>query len=399
VYDVDQLFKEVVEMTRVLSIAKNRYYFVHESCGNVYELYHDTLKRIDLSFPHRNQYGSVMYAWKGNVFMFGGYGFFQVKNVFTRFVPRAREWFEVAIKSKDCPAARTAPLFFLGENSFYLLGGINRNQLKGKTIQDCWEYDCKSKTWKKLGDLSELLAKEFNLFDVHENLPNEISRMSNRIIEFDIAKNKWSSYENPLVLNMNKIVSSKNHAYLMYVLSNSNNKNLSVVVQKFSELKEFKIGEYNIYQKPSVFSLFPKEDYLWISLILNFFLFTLLFYIRRMHKVRFLQRAQKKLRKTDFSSTEWEVLSLIRIQGEMELSALNTYFNEEGLSHETLKKRRESFVKNLRIKIALITRKPIDEILVESKHNVDKRMKIIHWNEDIDLETEGSPENNEKEKS
>jgi hypothetical protein len=163
---------------------------------------------------------------------------------------------------------------------------------------------------------------------------------------------------------------------------------LSVVIQKFSELKEFKIGEYAIYQKPSVFSLFPKEDYLWISLILNFFLFTLLFYIRRMHKVRFLQRAQKKLRKSDFSTTEWEVLSLIRNQGEMELSALNACFNEDGLSHETLKKRRESFVKNIRIKIALITRKPIDEILVESKHNVDKRMKIIHWNDDIDLDME-----------
>jgi hypothetical protein len=109
-----------------------------------------------------------------------------------------------------------------------------------------------------------------------------------------------------------------------------------------------------------------------------------------MHKVRFLQRSQKKLVKSDFSAIEWEVLNLIRNQGEMELSALNTYFNEEGLSHETLKKRRESFVKNIRIKIAFITRKPIDEILIESKHNADKRMKIIHWNEDIELEAESN---------
>ena len=34
----------------------------------------------------------------------------------------------------------------------------------------------------------------------------------------------------------------------------------------------------------------------------------------------------------------------------------------------------------------MISRKPIEEILMETKHTVDKRMKIIHWNEDIELE-------------
>jgi hypothetical protein len=67
---------------------------------------------------------------------------------------------------------------------------------------------------------------------------------------------------------------------------------------------------------------------------------------------------------------------------------LNEYFNEAGLSFETLKKRRETFVKSIRIKIAMITRKPIEEILVETKNNVDKRMKIIHWNDEIELEFE-----------
>jgi hypothetical protein len=107
-----------------------------------------------------------------------------------------------------------------------------------------------------------------------------------------------------------------------------------------------------------------------------------------MHKMKFLQRAQKKLLKADFTTTEWEMMCMIQKHGEMELSALNEYFNEVGLSYETLKKRRETFIKNIRIKIALVTRKPIEEILVESKHQVDKRMKIIHWNEDIELETE-----------
>jgi hypothetical protein len=388
VYAGDQSFDKVMQMTRVLAMSKDRYYFVHESCGNVYELYQDTLKRIDQSFPHQNQFGSAMSAWNGSVYMFGGYGFFQVKNVFTRYVPQVKEWFEVQIKSKDAPSSRSAPIFFVEGNAFYVLGGMKRSHLNDEFLSDCWKYDFRKKSWEKLGEIHELLHKDFKSLYLDMNLPNGVMRMSNRLIEMDIRKNTWSVYENPMVLNMTKITSSKDNKYLMYVLSNSNNDEFNLVVKDFQSLKEFTIGQYPIYQRISIFKQFPKEDYLWISMILNFFLFTLLFYIRRMHKLTFLQRSKKKLRKEDFTTSEWEVMCLIYRQGEMDLSALNDYFNEEGLSYETMKKRRETFVKSIRIKIAMITRKPIEEILVETKNNVDKRMKIIHWNDEIELEFE-----------
>jgi len=157
VYAGDQPFKEVMQMTRVLAMSKNRYYFVHESCGNVYELYQDTLKRIDESFPHRNQYGAAMFAYNGSVFMFGGYGFFQVKNVFSRFVPQVKEWFEVQTKGKEVPSARSAPIFLVEEKAFYLLGGMNRNHLNDGFLSDCWKYDYRKKRWEKLGEIHEFL--------------------------------------------------------------------------------------------------------------------------------------------------------------------------------------------------------------------------------------------------
>ena len=385
VYAVNQPFQEVMAMTRVLAMAKHWYYFVHESCGNVYELKHDTLRRIDRSFPHRNQYGGTMFAWNGSAYMFGGYGFFQVKNVFTRFAPQGREWFEVITKGNNNPSPRSGSIFLAEQNQCYLLGGSYRSRLETQYLNDCWKYDFRKKSWMKLGELNEQLCRGLDLMKIDMNLPNCILRMSNRLIEFKMSDNTWTSYENPLVLNMQKIVSSKENKYLMYVKSNSNNDGLEVVVQSFDSLKEFKVGEFPIYQKTSILKLVSKEDYLWISLILNFFLFTLLFYIRRVHKLKFLKRSQKKLDPSDFLSSEWEILQVIEKNGEMELSALNTYFQEDGLSYETLKKRRETFLKNIRIKLALITRLPIEEILVETKHAVDKRMKMIHWMEGIEL--------------
>jgi hypothetical protein len=265
---------------------------------------------------------------------------------------------------------------------------MNRNSLKDGYFRDCWKYDCRKKRWEKLGEIHELLHKDFNTMSLNMHLPNGVLRMSNRLIEFNIRNNTWSAYENPLALNMTKLAYSKNNQYLMYVLSNSNNDQFNVYVKDFESLKEFKVGEYQIYQKISILKLFPKEDYLWISLIMNFVLFSLLFYIRRMHKMNFLQRSSKTLLKADFTESEWTVLGFIHSSGEIELSTLNEYFNETGLSHETLKKRRETFLKNIRIKIAMITRKPIEEILIETRHHVDKRMKIIHWNEEIELESE-----------
>jgi hypothetical protein len=388
-YKGKESFAEIIKMTRVIPINKSMYYFVHESCGNVYALYKDTLKRIDQSFPHRNQYGAAMFPWRNSVYMFGGYGFFEVKDVFTRYVPKAREWFEVQVNSNERPSPRSGSAYILSNDELFLIGGVNRSYLRHIYLNDCWTYQFKSHKWVRKGELHEELVKSFPLMNLQMNLSNGVLLESNHLIEFDVPNNKWTLYSNPFFLNMNKVVTSADKRHLMYVLNNSNNLTREVQVQRFSQMKENEIGVYPIYQKISVFKLFPKEDYLYISLTLNFMLFILLFYIRRMHKLKFLQRAQKKLFKADFTNSEWEVLCLIQRHGEMELSALNEYFNEVGLSYETLKKRRETFVKSIRIKIALITRKPIEEILVESKHQVDKRMKIIHWNEDIQLENTG----------
>ncbi len=385
-YQGDESFREVMNLTRVLPVNKDTYYFVEAGCGRVYELRKGIFKRVDISFSHRNQFGASMVAWKGSVFMFGGYGFFQDKNVFSRYVSSSKEWFEVIINGTNRPSPRSISLFLMKKNKLYILGGLHIDHINQTTLSDVWEYDFTKKTWLKKGNLNELLLANYNQSMLHSHTQNSVFRKANRLIELNIDENKWTSYENPYVLNMLQLVPSKQNKYILYSCTDSKRSFFEVKVRSLKSLQEFKVGEFPIYQKTSVLSEISKEDWLWLSLIFNFFLFTLLFYVRRLHKMTFLTRAQKKLRKVDFTESEWEVMCLIQQHGQMELSALNEYFNEAGLSYETLKKRRESFIKSIRIKIALITRKPMEEILIETKHHVDKRMKIIHWNEEITLE-------------
>jgi hypothetical protein len=143
-----------------------------------------------------------------------------------------------------------------------------------------------------------------------------------------------------------------------------------------------------LYRPISKFKLIPSETYLWLSIILNIILFFLLFYIRRITKTAWYKPRNPELTRADFTELEWIIIQLISKQGELELSALNDYFDEPGLSYETLKKRRESFLRALRIKLALLTRKDVEDLLPESKHPLDKRMKIIKWNNELIISEE-----------
>ena len=127
------------------------------------------------------------------------------------------------------------------------------------------------------------------------------------------------------------------------------------------------------------------DRYLWISMIINIVLFALLFYVNRWKKAAWYKPKNPVLIKSEFTEIEWDILLLIRVKGDLELSALNNFFDNEGLSYETLKKRRESFLKALRIKLALITRRDIEGLLPEYKHPLDKRMKVIKWNDELSM--------------
>ena len=72
-------FQEFIRRFHPVAVSKNQLFFVLDGCGEVYEFKNDTIKRLDNSFDHKNQFGSAMYQYQNKVFMFGGYGLFRLK--------------------------------------------------------------------------------------------------------------------------------------------------------------------------------------------------------------------------------------------------------------------------------------------------------------------------------
>lgn len=371
----------------VHAVGPNKLYFIARGCGIVYELKQNKLERIDVSFNHKNQFGASVFSYKNKVHFFGGYGFFRTKNLITYFDPTALEWFEVVNRNYEArpPTRQHAQHKLLG-SELYVWGGVGRRELEDKPLLDMWVFDFKTQLWKYFGELNENYPKLAVSMNPVGKTPEEWFVSLEYVVHTDIQNNKIYSFHHQRYLTYQNLIPDQHEDHFLVLQRNTNADQTKAMVLSRKALLSGATGqEQYFYKKVSVFKQIPLASYLWFSLLLNLILFLLLFYIRRVHKTDWFKRRNPVLRKSDFSEIEWRCIQLIHHHGSIELSALNDLFDEEQLSFETLKKRRESFLKALRTKIALLTAIDFDEILFETKHPVDKRMKVINWSKHLEI--------------
>jgi hypothetical protein len=349
-------------------------------------LRNDTIRRIDQSYDQKNQFNSGLNEFRGQVFMFGGYGLFEVKNTHTFYDNKANEWFQVFRNTKDCPSGRGSAYYIKDRSALYVLGGVEQHFSNRNVCNDIWRFDMRRQTWKLLGELNADFVKRTRIRGFVQHKDYKIFHSDNKLTLVDIAKNKYYSYVSSRYFTFYRMLPDASLAnVLLGVHPSISSDRLTLKVAPLRSVLEGRPQEYYLYKPISIFKQVSLATYLWISILLNLGFFFLLFYIRRISKTSWYRPKKPILQRPDFSELEWFILKLIREKQELELSALNDFFDEPGLSHETLKKRRESFVKSLRIKLALLTRRDVETLLPESKHPLDKRMKIISWNKDLEI--------------
>lgn len=363
-------------------------FMIEKGCGIVYQLSNDTLKRIDHSYAHKNQFGAAVFTYKNKVHFFGGYGYFRTKNLITYFEKGALEWFEVVNRNYNVrPDSRQAAQHQIIGNKLYVWGGYGRRGYKDEPVLDIWSFNFKTQLWNNEGALNpfyEELSSSINSLGL---LPTTWFSSKEFLVHTDVIKNKIYYFQSPNFLTYREILPNFNETQFLVVKKGTNDTQCYATVL---DQRQLSLGlnpqEQYFYKKVSLLKMVAADTYLWISLTINLILFILLFYIRRVHKTDWFKRRNAILHPEDFSDLEWQCLVLIEKHQSIELSALNDLFDEEELSYETLKKRRESFIKALRTKIALLTAVDVDQILYETKHPKDKRMKVINWGSHIEIE-------------
>lgn len=383
------VFEEFKQRFYPMAIGKSHYLFVQDGCGMVYELKNDTLKRIDKSFDQRHQFSSAMYAEGGIAYMFGGYGLFTSKNTHTYFDIETKEWYQVHHKGEDCPSARNTPLQIKTNQGLYVLGGYEKRLNKDIVLNDIWYFNFKTKKWNLLGQLNSSISEHIGKIKFIQNRDYHIFAIEDHLFTIDPQNNLYASYQSNRYFNIHSLITDKKREFVLIESHGTAEPKDAFLTVK--ELKKILYGqplEAELYSSISWWSSISYEKLLWVSVIINFLLIILVIYFRRGRKNIKTKPQHRILRQSDFTDAEWEVLHLVWTNNELELSSINSYFDEPGLSFETLKKRRESFIRGLRNKLANLTNLQVDQILVEKKHTMDKRMKIICWNKELSFESE-----------
>lgn len=384
--DAEQPFEELTNEYFMLPVSKARVYLIHRGCGIVLQLYKGHLQRIDKSFAHRNQFGAVAYAFKGNPYMFGGYGFFETKNVHTSFLPTIGEWLEVDEYGKQRPGPRQGSFIVREKNQIYLIGGHTENHpQKLNFIPEIWRYNIRHKRWVFMGSLTPTWHAALAYTDQTTPIGSYLINSGDEVWELDAKQNRVRRYKQPFYFSVRKWLVSKDRKWVMMAIDRSYNKGFELRVMRKAKVLGSPIQFDKMYIKASWYKTLSYRDLFYLSLLFPLFIIGLWFYSKRSWKpIRFLQYSNK-LQEKDFEATEWRFLQELQKQGQLELSAVHIYMNEEGLSYDALKKRRETFLKNLRIKIALLAHLQIDAVLMEVRHPQDRRVKIVVWNDELEL--------------
>lgn len=124
----------------------------------------EDIVRIDDSFSHRSQFehGHMISPIDGRLMVFGGYGFWQDRDIFTYYDDVKDQWDIQAWNSDVWPSKRVAPTlnYWERENKIVLFGGRTTTEPNKpyvtfrRTIYDIWTFDLEKQTWQLHGEMS-----------------------------------------------------------------------------------------------------------------------------------------------------------------------------------------------------------------------------------------------------
>jgi hypothetical protein len=166
--------------------------FWDSAVGRVYDfnLLDLSWKRIDTSHNHKNQSSHAAYVdSSGTIFAMGGYGYWELKNIFSYFNRDDGQWYEMSALNRDLVPRAMGGYLFKGGGSFYY--SIEKKQQRGSSYA-VYEYDISTNIWTQ-NQKKSYLAKDFGLVrrqSYDQDLSNSIDQNRNRVALISEKNNK-----------------------------------------------------------------------------------------------------------------------------------------------------------------------------------------------------------------
>ena len=208
------------------------YYAIERGLGQVYRLDAYSLKRIDKSFSMQNNFGHAVFQHAGQLYSYGGYGFWNYHPYFVRYSWQNKEWNLIVHKNNTLPPGRTKPFIQHDGDYFYLLGGegekgflddvvkINLNSMQSEKlgeIDSSFPYNTSSWNYFELNDDQYYLFQDLNWVKINVKKNQfQLAKTNTRFKEHQAASN-------PVIYNDSLyLFTQKNKILLSNVISLDN---------------------------------------------------------------------------------------------------------------------------------------------------------------------------------
>ncbi len=146
-------------------LGTGRLYQVQKKAPSNYQLI-----RIDSTYHFGNNFGAINGFYKDTLFQFGGIGFWHIKDYFTFFSQKTKEW-ELYTSDRKVPAYQNNDngivfKFDQADDKFYLSRSVTQqafpSTLATDIVDSCFVFNFKTKSWKNLGEFNPSISSKLS---------------------------------------------------------------------------------------------------------------------------------------------------------------------------------------------------------------------------------------------
>lgn len=359
-------------------------YLVYEGCGPVLEFRNDSVVRVDKSYPHKNQYHSIPFTYKNEIYLFGGYGLFTFKNIITRYDFKSGEWNQVRTKGDSLPEPRYKAFSYREKDDLYVFGGYtadNNNIPEAKPVHPTiWKLHLPTMTWTYLGNCNSTF-NNFSKIQIKEKL----YVFDHYITQLDFRSNNATKYNfiNHELIHKHYVIGDT-----IFGIFSNGEEEFYFKKATINDLLGNRIDSSALIIYPNSSNL----NYTKILVVLIVLLLLLVGYKKRMvlfskpfNGIVFNTEKEEFLYKrkpiTHFEENEKKALHFLLKNSDqfVSLNQLNELFENPNQpeTQSAIFKRREQAINGLLTKVSKLTDIPEHELVLERKNTEDKRLKDV----------------------
>lgn len=346
----------------------DKIYLINAGGGYVLEFDYQSLKRIDNSDNLRAYYSSRTFSYKGDLYQFGGYGFFKFNSQLLKYNFKTRDWFLVDV-ILDQDFGFVDPEVLVYQNKLLIYSKQVFNNFFGKHLTNpyIYVYNFDSKEIDKIRFDNQKfdflfgnnVFSSFNRFSLNGSFYIINYSNPNKIYSFDIINNNYKIITLSSPINsISNIEILGNDLYYLTSTENSNKIHLAKnIILKNTSMGSIK-GNYHLFYS--------------IVVVLLFFLSLYLFNRKKIFILegKKLKKGSKKV-KLDYDQIYF--LNKLCKEKSVKNSDLISYFDRDSKSYDLNIKRKNNMISNLEFQIYSVFKKKLFEKVLSPK---DKRQGI-----------------------